>query len=776
MVCTKSSDVPEGVSGALESIANFSTGMTVSEIITAIADRLQKLLVSGSVLDPITFSDSDVEMQDDFATPEENEEAESDDDYEYPDHDDDDHSFDGDAFGDSSSKKSAGTYNISRDAAAILNTRIRRDLKTAKLAGFKIGILSGLKADSITSMVSISIQAAKLGLSEEALQAWDLEPKQYVVLLMRYAAGYKTFEAVIAEPAHSLDITFRVGVSNKYKPTMTQAHAAFSDATKTPTSPELIATAATDHEKQAGFQSMFISSSLNEFINTQFISLTKIRSGVGLGWDGAKHFYNDKNGKIGLNASEADALPDKYFVESSPKQDSLPPMMTGDHIHEGVTQPSFPLIAAQFAMRYLVRCTEYCLVCHNHIDEGFGALKPYVCSNPLCLYQYMSLGFGPSVEHEILTQPYVVDLLISFCYVAVYCQRIREYPDGMSLSVPPVLAQCTTSFATGLRGSAPEVPIQGSGRTEASKVTISVLFDAAKSEIIFNSSSTDGNPLKKGDWIMLSSSDADVYTHHRVEDVAYYPTVQLAESSIFTGRSNDFYAKNGMGHTTSKPPTPPPGAPVQANLVIYNQNFDLMTKQEKADTIVTLLRTLPTVKELRSYLSNNSRFHQPSLRAWHSRVSPAALGLLRWIIASNRSCIVQVDKCPGQDESNMAGVRLDQKCGNVADGWIQFRFAQGSPDKEQRFLQALKTQKAALTPKYPTIFAFHGSPLQNWHSIIRHGLNFAETLHGRAYGNGVYHAMDQNTSTGYAGGGHGVSPFSPSSLASAFGHADFFIL
>ena len=54
------------------------------------------------------------------------------------------------------------------------------------------------------------------------------------------------------------------------------------------------------------------------------------------------------------------------------------------------------------------------------------------------------------------------------------------------------------------------------------------------------------------------------------------------------------------------------------------------------------------------------------------------------------------------------------------------------------------------------MFAFHGSPIQNWHSIIRHGLDFAETLHGRAYGHGVYHALDQNVSVGYAHGG-GVS-------------------
>ena len=56
-------------------------------------------------------------------------------------------------------------------------------------------------------------------------------------------------------------------------------------------------------------------------------------------------------------------------------------------------------------------------------EEEFEALKPYVCSKPLCLYQYMSLGFGPSVEHEIATQPYVVDLLVSFAYTSAYVRQ-----------------------------------------------------------------------------------------------------------------------------------------------------------------------------------------------------------------------------------------------------------------------------------------------------------------------------------------------------------------
>ena len=79
---------------------------------------------------------------------------------------------------------------------------------------------------------------------------------------------------------------------------------------------------------------------------------------------------------------------------------------------------------------------------------------------------------------------------------------------------------------------------------------------------------------------------------------------------------------------------------------------------------------------------------------------------------------------------------------------MQFRFAQGAPDKEDKFHKALESKKA-VTGQYESIFAWHGSSLANWHSIIRNGLDYAETLNGRAYGHGVYFASEFQTSLGY---------------------------
>ena len=239
-------------------------------------------------------------------------------------------------------------------------------------------------------------------------------------------------------------------------------------------------------------------------------------------------------------------------------------------------------------------------------------------------------------------------------------------------------------------------------------------------------------------------------------DVSFYPTVKLSECGLTrSAGANGIYAQNSVSMPGTESPftpatTPPPNALLAAKMAVYDQNFDDMENHMKAEAIVLVLDTLPSIKEIREYLVQQSRVTEPNLRSWKERITPAALGLLRWIVASNRSCIVQVEKCLGQ-EGTESSIRSNEKCSNVSRDWVQFRFAQGAPDKEQRFLKSLKAEQSNLNEKYPTLFAFHGSPIPNWHSIIRHGLDFKDTIHGRVFGHGVYHALDQNISTAYSG-------------------------
>jgi ubiquitin-conjugating enzyme E2 Q len=96
------------------------------------------------------------------------------------------------------------------------------------------------------------------------------------------------------------------------------------------------------------------------------------------------------------------------------------------------------LVATQLGLLRLIRCNQYCMVCHRKAKSAFEAVKPYVCEESLCLYQYLSLGFGQSIEHEIINNPYVIDLLICFFHSAAHDNGFREVPRGLGLMYPYV--------------------------------------------------------------------------------------------------------------------------------------------------------------------------------------------------------------------------------------------------------------------------------------------------------------------------------------------------
>lgn len=80
----------------------------------------------------------------------------------------------------------------------------------------------------------------------------------------------------------------------------------------------------------------------------------------------------------------------------------------------------------------------------------------------------------------------------------------------------------------------------------------------------------------------------------------------------------------------------------------------------------------------------------------------------------------------------------------------QFKFVVGSPAKEVAFKEASAalSAKYAHTNTYPSILAFHGSPARNWHNILRVGLNHNYIGNARAYGHGIYFAIDGQVSMG----------------------------
>lgn len=519
-----------------------------------------------------------------------------------------------------------------------------------------------------------------------------------------------------------------MGLCSSYKPNAKSAYDAFNEAS-------VNSTDLSQHQVQASsddFLPLFIGRPLNDLFRSRFTRIVKFREAYGLKWSGAEQLVYDTQGAI-LDPDDMD----KYHRMIDKAKKALPSIVLADVLSEEarpLNQCSLPLVAMQFALRHFVRCTEFCLVCHCRTQDSFEALKPYVCPNPLCLYQYMGLGFGPSIEWEILSQPYVVDLLISFCYVQAQADRLRDFPVGIDLRVPVLPRQISVirsyvSHPTSDPGSITGRPIQQS---------FTVPYNSYKRELLFASAQpAQKHGLKQGDWIALTKvngNTSDVW-YHRIEEVML-PSVKLG-AAVGASESTKDRAQITQGFVEDKFN--------DMDCYLFNHNFDELPNDQKSKSILALLDTIPSVKEMQHYLTTHSVGQDSLLRQWRDRISPAALNVLRWIIASNRSCIMQVDTVFGADAAKMSESSEERVTG--MDEYMQFRFAQGAPDKEQRFIDCV--QKHTANKPYPTIFAWHGSPLENWHSIIREGLHFRETLHGRAYGNGVYMSPMAATSLGY---------------------------
>jgi poly [ADP-ribose] polymerase 6/8 len=123
-----------------------------------------------------------------------------------------------------------------------------------------------------------------------------------------------------------------------------------------------------------------------------------------------------------------------------------------------------------------------------------------------------------------------------------------------------------------------------------------------------------------------------------------------------------------------------------------------------------------------------------------------AFKLLRWIILSNRSQFISL---PNE-------LKMKEFPSNN-----QFLTLMASVEKERKF--------RALRAKYGSIFLWHGSSLDRWHSIIRNGLINATGTRlqqsGAALGAGIYFARDSNSSNNYSKVGNNI--YKASSLGSS---------
>ncbi|KAL3250279.1 hypothetical protein ABHI18_011299 [Aspergillus niger] len=559
--------------------------------------------------------------------------------------------------------------------------QLRTDLRAAKSAGFKVGYLGDLEGSFI---VSISCRIASLGISQDAMQMWDVCPTHFIVLLLYYPRGYRRLDHIVSQSQTAPSpVRMYVGFCDRYKPTavsIPETHQEFSSLGVSSSTPK------------SALKSSFITDPLETLLNDRFLSIVQDRLRHGFSWTGAEIFYNDAQGK---KLDTKDSKLPKYFVPEEWAK-FTPGFVKADDLSQHTAhQLSLPLIAMQYTLRRFVKCTEFCLNCHCKIDAGFEALKPYVCSSPLCLYQYMQLGMGPKLEWEIVTQPYVVDMLVSFAYARAAQGQLTDLPSGLGMKV---------------------------ASTGSTLPSWTARLDAAKMTLL----AQKPHNLKVGEWILIklaNASDLPSTVSSLCSTVLQVHDQSLVEIS----------QPISVGYWADPQDSLSDGLDVQ--VVPFRVDFDSLAGDLKQKALMLLLDTLPDVFSMKDFIESSAPEHK-ALASWHGTICPSALYVLRWILASNRSCIVHDDN----PEHQVTGMH----------NYMQFRLAQGSPDKEARFVQELNNSS---NTEFPTLFAWHGSPIYNWHSILREGLNFAQQLNGRAYGDGVYMAKDLEVSRIYCSRG-----------------------
>ncbi|CAG7554842.1 unnamed protein product [Fusarium equiseti] len=701
LIFTSSEEPVIGLEKWLQEISDLTNGKSVTDVIALISKILTKKLESSPQLDGYISQDSTSDTDEESFY-----EAEF-----------DDMDIDPIPAREPSLYKEDPSVAV---AAAAITGRLKRHLREARNEGYHLWIPVEDRQHGGLHNFSLSIHASKLKIPEEVLEAWGLNPSDYVVMMFKLTSGYPLLSTFLEHPSDQSIVQFSFGKCTSPNPSSISATRLFEGDDLESSDEE---TKSRD-EFTSPFLPLCMSLSFETLLNKEFPRLLRLRLSEGISWDQAQELYAElstgNHERSGMDAvKDQDESSDQFDLE----------FLERNYLSRDAEDLNIILIAMQFSLQRLVNCPKYCLVCHRRTGNSIEAVKPFVCESQLCLFQYLSLGFCQSIEHEIVNNPNIVDLLVSFFYAAITCNRLREFPMGLGL-------KCAASAF---------VP------SELEPLSVEVCFES-KTIRCENFDYPKYRSIAKGQFItILPSSQILQASTVPIMRGSYRKLICVIDSC----KATDFTFEIISTHTAPNVqddwtnPTPQAGYPnatwEKALVYKHEQDIDDLEVTERYQALTVMCECIPPVQEMKEYLTIHPG-HQ--LSSWQ-RMDTSTVSLLNWIVASNRSFIVQDAPIPGLFQPGEEPFKYDNLVNGMADGWVQFRFVQGSPEKEQMFLRELMERVNNGKP-YPTLFAWHGSTLGNWHSIIRTGLDFSETVNGRAYGNGVYFAKDFETSFSYS--------------------------
>ncbi|CAH0054032.1 unnamed protein product [Clonostachys solani] len=620
--------------------------------------------------------------------------------------------------------------------------RQRHDLALTIDAGISVAVL-GDRSGQLGEIIAMSINISRLGLTDDIHSVWGLQSSDHVMLLLQFPAGYPSLTEFLTLQSHQAVYRARLGKCGSIKPSLSSARSALSGSkyrheTETGETHEVLGGVESDR-----FTPLHLFNSITTLLNQEFPALLRTRREHGLSWDGAQELLLRRAEGAHVRDANYPGSDAQYIadaVEKNEKQQqtpNLPHILCQDHALEDEAAFSIPLSMMLFSLRRLIQSGKYCASCHQRVTDGFEGMKPYVCSRPLCMDQYFSSGMGPGIEHDIINSPVVVDLLSSFFYSAVSTLRIREVPKGLGpLTLYP---EDLGDYKDCLHAEAYFVDKRVQMKTGGTQLKVGervFLMDASSESV--PSATILSYPLSRC-LCRITALDREGFNF---EICTFWKNSSAMPENPKSHQSLSFSTRSL--HDTES------GRNRDTNVLVlrYQHLIDDLEPPRCYSSLTVMACGMPPVSEMREFL-----LAKPGRRlsSWE-KLDHQTYKLLHWVIVSNQSLIIQDDPGPGQsaDETSHS-TRLI----GMPENWMQFRFLQGSPEKELTFQQEMKSSfKEQLERRerpFPTLFAWHGSHVGNWHSIIRTTLDHIKIEHGRAFGNGVYLSNNLSTSASYSG-------------------------
>ncbi|WVQ99753.1 hypothetical protein IAU59_006895 [Kwoniella sp. CBS 9459] len=273
----------------------------------------------------------------------------------------------------------------------------------------KWGYRPGLTKVSDFWVISYSIPLKNLPIDPNVLGMWDdglveaWKNDQRIVLFM----GVDTYPAPLDQ------IKYWLCFHPDYKPSLD----------------EIVATT-----RGQGTSSFYLAAPLLNYLKS-FSKCFKLRTACAIDWATSDN--------IGMD----DEMTRRVFHEGVVPEPVGGKAEKDDPVEQGLDR-NIPMCAFWWTLRRFINAPKYCLNCG--LQVSIPSLRPYVCDKPLCLYGFMSLGLGPSVEHTIITHPSVVDVLLSFAHSAAMGRTRMELPLFLHIEVPAEFTRSEPKLIDGL--------------------------------------------------------------------------------------------------------------------------------------------------------------------------------------------------------------------------------------------------------------------------------------------------------------------------------------